>query len=86
MASCQWLGHHIAMAFLDLLDASDLVEPVVRGWRYLLSRTYRLKKHREWRDDWLSAFFEILFGLLSIVLSLGLVGLVAYFLWPGVQP
>lgn len=63
------------MPLLDLLDTADIAKGAVGGWRYLYSRSYRLQKHREWRDDWLSAFFEVLLGVAGIIVTAGLVAM-----------
>lgn len=66
----------------DLLNGADLAEMVIGGWRYVFSRDYRLKKHHEWREyGWVIMTFEIAFGLAGIVLSLGLLVLIAIWGW-----
>jgi hypothetical protein len=60
----------------DLLDFGDLAEIIIGGWRYLLSRNYRLKKSREWREQaWIVVLFEIVLGIAGIVVSIGLLDL-----------
>jgi hypothetical protein len=57
----------------DLGNAADLAEMIIGGWRYLLSRNYRLKKHREWREEaWIVVLFEVSFGIAGIIVSIGL--------------
>lgn len=66
----------------DLLNGADLAEMVIGGWRYVFSRNYRLKKRREWREaGWVFMTLEIVFGLAGIILSLGLLVLIAIWLW-----
>jgi hypothetical protein len=60
----------------DLFSGSDIADAIMGGWRYILSRNYRLKKHREWRNDgWVWVMLEIIFGVAGIVISIGLLGL-----------
>lgn len=66
----------------DLLNGADLAEMVIGGWRYVFSRDYRLKKRREWSEcGWVIMTLEIAFGLAGIILSLGLLVLIAIWLW-----
>lgn len=67
----------------DLLNGAELVEMVLGGWRYVFSRSFRLKKHREWREPggWASMVFEVAFGLAGIVLSTGLLVLLEGWWW-----
>lgn len=66
----------------DLLNGAELAEMVIGGWRYVFSRDYRLKKRREWREaGWVFMTLEIVFGLAGIILSLGLLVLIAIWLW-----
>ncbi len=69
------------MPLHDLIDAADLTEAAIGGWRYIFSHHYRLKKHRQWREDWLSALFEVLFGVFGIAVTAGLAGLAGYAFW-----
>lgn len=60
----------------DLLSGAELAEMIIGGWRYLLSRNYRLKKHREWKEQtWIAVLFEVVFGIVGFAVSLGLLGL-----------
>lgn len=60
----------------DLLSGAELAEMTIGGWRYLLSRSFRLKKHREWREQtWIEVLFEVAFGIAGVVISIGLLGL-----------
>ena len=66
----------------DLLNGADLAEMVIGGWRYVFSRNYRLKKRREWREaGCVFMILELVFGLAGIILSLGLLVLIAIWLW-----
>ncbi|MDI1310620.1 hypothetical protein [Prosthecobacter sp.] len=63
----------------DLLDFGDLAEMIIGGWRYLLSRKYRLKKHREWQNDgWVWITLEIILGVFGVLVSLWLLNLVVF--------
>ncbi len=62
-----------------LFDFGDLAEMIIGGWRYLLSRNYRLKKHREWQNDgWVWITLEIILGVFGVLLSLWLLSLVVF--------
>lgn len=67
-------------------DTADIAESAIGGWRYVFSHNYRLKKHRQWRDDWLSAFFEVLFGVFGVAVTAGLVGLAGHAFWRWLHP
>ncbi len=74
------------MPLHDLIDAADITASALGGWCYIFSHSYRLKKHRQWREDRLSAFFEVLFGVFGVVVTAGLVGLAAYAFWQWLHP
>jgi hypothetical protein len=67
----------------DLINGADLAEMVIGGWRYVFSRNFRLKKHREWREygGRLQMLFEVAFGIAGIVLCSGLFFLLAMWCW-----
>jgi|GEM_PF-2708061 len=70
------------MRFRYHIHGVELLEAMMVGWRYLFSRSYRLKKHREWRaNGWFRMTLEIIYGLSGILLSIGLPSLVALALW-----
>lgn len=60
----------------------EILSYMIGGWRYLLSRNYRAKKHREWwEQDWVGAPMEIFLGLFGIVVSVALLGWAAWTVW-----
>ncbi len=66
----------------DLYSFGEMAEMIIGGWRYLVSSSYRQKKHREWREQsWVGMPFDVAFGLFGIILSLGLLGIVAAATW-----
>jgi len=70
----------------DLSNTADLTEMIIGGWRYVFSRPYRLKKHREWREQgWIGAFFEVTFGLAGNVISIGFLALALKLGWNSLQ-
>lgn len=71
----------------DLITGTDLAEMVIGSWRYVFSRNFRLKKHREWREPGgaLQVFFEVAFGIAGIVLSSGLLFLLGMWCWSKVS-
>lgn len=57
----------------DLCSFGEMAEMIIGGWRYLVSSSYRQKKHREWREaDWIKVFFEVMLGLAGIIVCIGL--------------
>ncbi|HRH98947.1 MAG TPA: hypothetical protein PLB55_23610 [Prosthecobacter sp.] len=80
---CTDLGIKPSMA-MPIGDASgfgEFLEHFIRGWRYLFSRSYRIKKNQQWREDWLTAFFEIPFAVCVVIISAGLLGWAVCALW-----
>jgi hypothetical protein len=70
------------MRFCYHIQGMELLEAMVAGWRYLFSRSYRLKKHQDWRENgWFWMTFEIIYGVSGILFSIGLPSLVALALW-----
>ncbi len=66
----------------DLIEGIHFLENTVGGWRYLFSRSYRLKKHREWQEQGLgAALLDVVVGLAGVVISLVLLVLAAMVLW-----
>jgi hypothetical protein len=60
----------------------DIFLSVIGGWRYLLSRHYRMQKHLEWRSEgWFGISMEILYGVFGIAVSLGFVAWAYTKLW-----
>lgn len=67
----------------DLISGADFADAAVGGWRYLLSRECRLKKRREWREcSWFIKLIEIVFGVIGVLISIGLLGLLVW-IWAG---
>lgn len=56
----------------DLCRLGEVAEMIIGGWRYVFSRSFRLKKHREWREQgWIPVIFDIGFWIAGVALSLG---------------
>lgn len=72
-------GYHIrGMGFLEAMMA---------GWKYVFSRSYRIRKRHEWRENgWFWMTLEIIYGLSGILFSIGLPALVALLLWNSQNP
>jgi len=57
-------------------EVAAWVEPVVGGWRYLLSPAFRARTHETWRHEHIGyVVWDVLWGILGLALSL----VVAYF-------
>ena len=70
------------MRFYYYIHGMGILEAMVAGWRYLFSRSYRLKKHQDWRENgWFWVTLEVIYGLLGILLSLVVIGLVGFVVW-----
>jgi len=55
----------------DFLDLIEVVVYAFYGWRYLLSPSFRAQTHMRWKAEGaLSIFFDILFGVFGIALTL----------------
>ena len=67
------------MSVLSLLDeVVAWVEPVVNGWRYLLSAAFRARTHESWRHENIGyVIWDVFWGLLGITVSL----VVGYFVF-----
>lgn len=60
----------------DALEIFDWIADAFAGWRYLLSSRFRQRIHKRWRVEGRGkAFIEILFGGLSVLLTLFLLWL-----------
>ncbi|WP_395747252.1 hypothetical protein [Prosthecobacter sp.] len=60
----------------------ELLKAMFAGWSYLFSRSCRIKKHREWRENgWLPVTLEVIYGLLGILLSLVVICLAGFAVW-----
>jgi hypothetical protein len=67
---------NIASALAEIIA---WVEPVVGGWRYLFSPTFRARTHQGWRHEHPGyVVWDVFWGMLGIALSLA----AAYFLAP----
>ncbi len=61
---------------LEALEIFGWIEDAFAGWRYLLSSAFRQRTHKRWRIEGRGkAFIEILFGAVSVSLTLILLGL-----------
>ncbi|WP_395732041.1 hypothetical protein [Prosthecobacter sp.] len=70
------------MRFGYHIHGMELLKAMFAGWSYLFSRSCRLKKHREWRENGrLWVILEIIYGLSGILLSLVVLGLVVFAIW-----
>jgi hypothetical protein len=66
----------------DLITGTDIAEAMTAGWRYVLSRSYRIKKKAEWRDlGWRWRLIEVLFGVIGILATFALAGLLIWVLF-----
>jgi uncharacterized membrane protein YfcA len=55
----------------DLLEIVEVVVYAFLGWRYIFSPTYRKQTHKRWKSESrLTIFFEILYGVFGIGLTL----------------
>lgn len=58
------------------------VEPVVGGWRYLFSPTFRARTHQAWRHEHLGyVVWDVFWGMLGLALSLAAAYFLAVFAW-----
>ena len=70
------------MRFSYYIQGVELLEAMMVGWRYLFSRSYRLKKHSEWRaNGWFWVTLEIIYGVSGMLLSLCLLSLAVFVIW-----
>jgi hypothetical protein len=70
------------MRFSYHIQGMEFLKAMFAGWSYLFSRSCRLKKHLEWRENgWLWMVLEIIYGVSGILLSIGLPSLVVLALW-----
>jgi len=54
-----------------LAEVSAWIEPVVGGWRYLLSSSFRARTHEAWRHESVRYIvWDVLVGVIGIALSL----------------
>ena len=65
-----------------LAEISAWVEPALAGWRYLLSPTYRARKHHDWRHERVGyAIFDVVVGIIGVAVSLALAVTVELLFW-----
>ena len=64
-------------ALVDIASGLDALVLIVAPWRYLFSRSYRVRKHREWAEKPRRAAIEQIGGVLVAVLTVTLIAFVA---------
>ena len=59
-----------------LAEVAAWIEPVVAGWRYLLSSSFRARTHEAWRHESMGYIvWDVFLGVIGVALSL----IVVYF-------
>ncbi|HEU4507783.1 MAG TPA: hypothetical protein VFR78_06070 [Pyrinomonadaceae bacterium] len=54
----------------DVFEIFDWIIDGFAGWRYVFSRSFRKRTHARWRvEGWGTAFVEILFGGIGVLLT-----------------
>lgn len=65
-----------------LAEILDWVEPAAGGWRYIFSSAFRARTHDSWRDEHIGyVISDVFWGVLGIVVSLGVVSILAVLVW-----
>jgi hypothetical protein len=58
------------------------VEPWLAGWRYLLSPTYRARKHHDWSQEQVGyAILDVVGGIVGVAVSVAVAYVVAALVW-----
>jgi hypothetical protein len=58
------------------------VEPALAGWRYLLSPTYRGRKHHDWHHEQVGyAILDVVGGIVGVAVSVAVAYIVVLLLW-----
>jgi hypothetical protein len=65
-----------------LAEIAAWVEPIVGGWRYLLSPTFRARTHEAWRHERVGyVVWDILWGVLGLAASLAIAWFLVALTW-----
>jgi hypothetical protein len=68
-----------AGAFTEITAWAELV---LAGWRYLLSPTYRARKHHEWHHEHVGyVIFDVVCGTIGIAVSVAVAWIAAVLVW-----
>ena len=68
-----------AGAFTEITAWAELV---LAGWRYLLSPTYRARKHHEWHHEHVGyVIFDVVGGTIGIAVSVAVAWIAAVLVW-----
>ena len=71
------------MSALDALaEMAAWIEPIMGGWRYLLSPDFRARTHESWRHENTGyVIWEVFWGVLGITMSVGVACFAAVLIW-----
>ena len=66
----------------EMFDLLECIGSVLIGWAYVFSPKFRKDIHSKWaHDSRRTILWEIVYGVFGIVLSLGLLGLLGWFVF-----